>query len=194
MIKGSMKYISKYTGVIAVALLWLAVIDGMFRTNLNILDDRPISFLGVESSTALFFNSLLFVSAVLFSIFGLHLFKKFNSSKLFLGSYLIGQFAQIVAGLFQYGGSEKTIHTVAAFTLAAAIPTHMLLFALSISKDHQYLKRIVYKFYIAELAFFTVGITAFIFANGVSPLAEILPALPFHFWVFYLTFFVREEG
>ncbi len=180
-----MKFITKYSGVSAVVLLWIAVIGGMIKTDLSLVDDRPISFLGVAPETALYFNTLLFFSAILFAVYGAFHYKNLSLSKWFIVTFLIGQVAQVIAALYQYGGSDKLIHTVAAFTLAAAIPTYMLFFALSAPKN---LKSAAYKFYFTELLFFTVGITAFIFARGISPLAEILPALPFHAWILYSTF------
>jgi len=118
-------------------------------------------------------------------IFGVYLYRAFNSNKWFLATFLIGQAAQVIAALFQYGGEDKLIHTVAAFTLAVAIPIYMMSFAFSIKK--QPLRTIVFRYYYIELLFFTIGIGAFVFIKGISPLAEILPALPFHAWVLYLT-------
>lgn len=96
--------ILRYSGVVAVAILWAVVILGMVKSGLKLVDDRPISYLGINPSTAPIFNSILFISAIFFSLFGMFLYRKFKLSKLFLLAFLIGQIAQMTAALYQYGG------------------------------------------------------------------------------------------
>ena len=176
----------KYCGVFGVLTLWSVTLFGMLSSGLGLLDTRPISYLGVAPDSATFFNGGLFTSAVLFLLFGLYLYRKFQPSRIFIALFVVGQIAQIIAAIFVYEGTFKLVHTVAAFTLAGAIPFHMKYFALSLQQGD--IRQKALWLFKAENWFFIVGIGAFVFATGISPLAEILPALPFHAWIFYLTF------
>jgi len=181
----------KFSGVLAIIVLWSGISVSMYKAGLGLIDTRPISFAGTEPETSFLFSATLITSAILFGLFGYNIYRKYGCSKWFIITFMLGQIAQVVAALFQYGGEDKLIHTVAAFTLAGAIPTYMLFFALSIKTLS--LRSIAFRFYIIELLFFTVGIGAFIFVKGISPLAEILPALPFHAWIIYMTFFSLKQ-
>lgn len=172
-------------GMVGVCTLWFGVLYGMLQTGLGLLDTRPISFIGAQPGVDTIFNASLFVSAVLFFAFGLILHKRYHPPRSFLVLYCIGQVAQIIVALFIYEGSEKVVHTAAAFILAGSIPLYMRQF---LRADLPYgLRRRLATLYGIEKAAFVVGIGSFIFLTGVSPLAEILPALPFHAWIAVLT-------
>ena len=175
----------RFSGIAGVIILWTVTIIGMNLSGLGLIDDRPISFIGVQDQTALFFNIGLGASALLFFVFGLYLNNKYTLSKWFIVLLGIGQLAQIVAAIFPYGGSVKIIHTTAAFILAGCIPLYMKAFAVSLKTGP--FKRKAFLLYNLEKTCFVVGIGAFVFLSGISPLAEILPALPFHAWIYWLS-------
>ena len=181
----------RYFGIVGIILLWVGTIIGMLRSGLSLVDTRPISYIGVATDSALFFNSLLFLSAVCFVLFGVYLYKSIGLNKSFLLVFLIGQIGQMIAAILPYGGQYKIVHTVAAFTLATAIPIFMYIF--SKSKSLGNFKTSARRLFIAELIFFTVGISTFIFIDGISPIAEILPALPFHLWIILITVWIQKK-
>ncbi len=188
----SMKFkLPLLSGVLGVLLLWVGVSIGAYRSGLSLTDSRPLSYIGVSTESALLFNAALLVSAVLFSVYGIFLYKWFKLSRFFLTIFLIGQFSQVVAAIIPYGGTYKIIHTYAAFTLAGCIPLYILLFVLS--KNLKSFKRTAKTLFIAEVVCFIIGIGTFVFIKKVSPLAEILPALPFHAWIVLSTIYIYKR-
>ncbi len=174
------KYVP-YTGLLGVVIIWAGTIVGMFLAGLNLFDKRPISYLGVNASSELLFTLTLLLSAVLFSVFGIYVYKILGLPKKFLAAYLVGQVGQMVAALVPFGGPYKLIHTYAAFTLAFSIPFHMYFFTRAHKPERFHMLGTV--LFRAELLCFVVGIGTFVFIQKAAPITEILPAIPFHAWL-----------
>jgi len=181
----------RFSGVAGIFVLWTFTVTGMVRANLGLVDTRPLSYLGVDPSSASLFSSGLIISALLFIAFGVHVRKYFNVRSRFLTFLLIGQAGQLIAAIAPYGEQSqfKLLHTVAAFVLAFSLPVLIRSFAYSQTHTSQFkLYLWLYRF---ELLTFVIGIGLFIFTSGIAPIGEALPAIGFHVWIIALTFLSR---
>lgn len=181
----------RYSGLIGVVILWLGISLAMFRTGLGFIDNRPISYLGVDPASSMLFSVSLLASAFLFFGFGFYVRQAFGVKNRFLPYLIIGQMGQIIAAIAPYGmqSQYKRIHTVAAFTLAFSLPFLIRAFARSQNKSRY---RNIYSglLRLEEIAFI-VGIGLFVFTKGIAPLGEALPAIGFHVWIIVVTFVSR---
>lgn len=185
--KSSLIKLQPYTGLVAVAMIWAGTLISMYRTGLGLLDDRPISFLASDPASRLLFVSSLIMSAVLLIIYGLYINRQFKVNNKFLKYLVAGQIGQIILAVSPYGETPiGVIHLLAAFTLAFSLPLLIKQFAISQNQSpyhrtYQYLLRI-------EQVSFVIGIGLFIFARGLAPLGEAMPAVGFHLWIIVVTY------
>jgi len=186
--KKYLTYLQQYSGVCGVLILWISITVAMHRAHLGLIDARPISYLGVNSVSQTLFSVSLLISAFLFVTFGYYIKRQFQVTNNFMAYFLIGQAGQVIAALSPYGmhSRYKMIHTVAAFTLAFSLPFLIQQFALSQSTS-QHHRLFVFLLRIEQCAFL-IGISLFIFTEGIAPLGEALPALGFHIWIIVLTY------
>ncbi len=184
-------YAWRYSGLIGVAILWFGISLAMFRTGLSFIDNRPISYLGVDPASSVLFSISLLASAFLFISFGFYVRQVFNVTNRFLPYLIIGQIGQIIAAIAPYGmqSQYKRIHTVAAFVLAFSLP--FLIRAFAHSQANSRYKNIYSRLVRLELVAFIVGIGLFVFTKGIAPLGEALPAIGFHAWIIVVTFIPR---
>ncbi|MDQ3065390.1 MAG: hypothetical protein M3Q36_03930 [bacterium] len=187
MIKNNLDRVLGFSGIIGIVVLWATILIGMSISGLKLIDSRPFSSLGVDPQTASLFSTGLIISAALFSIFGFFLQRKFAVKSKFLMYLLIGQAGQVVAALAPYGSDSryKTLHTLAAFTLALSLPILIRSFAYS-QINSKYFKLYIRLFRL-ELAAFLIGMGIFIFTTGIAPLGQAMPAIGFHIWIIALT-------
>lgn len=180
--------LQRYSGVLAVVILWSATLISMSRTGLGLFDDRPISFLGTDPASRLLFSGSLIISAFLLINYAYYVRREFAVKNKFFRYFVIGQICQIILALSPYG--ERTvsgvIHLIAAFTLAFSLPLLIKQFTISQQdkKHHQlyqYLLRI-------EQVSFIFGMGLFIFTRGLAPLGEAMPAIGFHLWILVVTY------
>ncbi len=174
----------RYGGVAVVVVLWIFVGAAMMRAHLGLFDSRPLSYLGTNPDSNRLFSCGLIVAALLMIGFSFYLRKRFQLNNWFSGTVLVGQLAQIIAAIIPYGGNAKRYHTIAAFVLAFSIPAMMWLYA----KQKKTNQRLAYKFVIAELIDFVLGIGWFIFTNNAAPFSQILVAVVYHAWLIGLSF------
>lgn len=178
----------QFAGIAGVLVLWTTISIGMVRAHLGLIDNRPISFLGVYQPTKLLFTFGLVVSGILFLLFASYLAKQYKVRNNFLKYFIIGQVGQIIAGVIPDSPhtTYKIVHTIAGFILAFSLPFLIREFAIS-QKGSKY-KAIYDGLFKLELVLFIIGIGLFISVNGVAPLGEILPTLGFHLWVIALSY------
>lgn len=178
----------RFSGLATVSILWSTILIGLHRAHLDIFGNWPLSYLGVNHDSRLLFNGGLILSALTLLLFLWYLSVQYVTTKWFLSVIAIGQVGQIIAAIFMFGGDQpsKTIHTLAAFTLAASIPIGLWTFALSQQKP---LKKLALRLAWLQTACFVVGIGSFAFVLHGAPAGQILPALAFHLWIIVITFY-----
>ena len=165
------------SGILAVTLLWLGVGVGIALAELPLIGSKPLSALGTMPESALLFNTSVSVSALFFSVYFYRLYRRHRLPAQFALVAFINVAAQFLVGIFSYEGREQIIHTSAAFTWAFSIPILMRIFYL-----HARIRPSIL-FLRAEYAAVFIGIGLFVFTEGIAPLAEMLPALPYHAWI-----------
>lgn len=177
----------KYSGLLGILVLWTCILIGMSRAGLGLIDMRPISYLGVDPLSAVWFSSGLLISAVLFISFGFYVVRTFEVKNRFLLYLIIGQIGQSIAAITPYGmqSQYKLLHTIAAFILAFSLPFLIRYFMLSQTDRPNF--RIYSWLFWLELITFAVGMTLFIFTKGIAPLGQALPAIGFHLWIIIVT-------
>ncbi len=182
-----------YSGVAGVAVLWTGVLLAMQRAGLGLIDSRPFSSLGVDPASARLFSVSLLLSALLFVNFAYYVKSAFHVHNRFMLYFLIGQAGQAVAAVTPYGDNSpyRLLHTVAAFSLAFSLPLLIRQFAASESRSrHHPLYRRLLRL---EQLSFVVGIGLFMFARGIAPLGQALPAIGFHIWIIAVTYISRRQ-
>jgi hypothetical protein len=185
MLTDMIKKVSKYSGVGAVLILWLAIPWGMHLIGLHLFGSRPISYLGVDPRTRVLFRSALILAAVLMSIFGIRVRQVFRAGNGFLCFLIIGQLSQIVTALVIDSGQMKQVHTIAAFAIAFSLPP--LLWRFAVSQSSGPFRKLSRSLFFAELVSFTLGLGLFIAVSGVGAFGEILTVLFFHLWAVTVT-------
>ncbi len=193
MIEKIIHCIKLYSGVLGVLFLWTFILIGMYNTGLGLIDDRPISSLGVNHESRFLFTWGLIGSALLFTTFAYYIKDAFHTNQKFVVYFLIGQVGQVVAAIVPYGQNNpyRIIHTVAAFILAFSLPFLIYEFAKSQKRDRS--KQIFTRSVYFELLLFSVGIGLFIFTSGIAPLGQALPAIGFHIWIFIVTYYALTD-
>jgi hypothetical protein len=182
------KNLQKYSGVLGVTIIVTGVVTAMHHIGLGFIDARPISYLGVDTRTAVLFSGSLLLSALLFISFAFHVTRSYSTGSKFKWYFIAGQIGQMIAALVPYSANstQHRIHTSAAFALAFTLPLLIWQFARSQKKSKNH--RLFIKLLRLEQVTFVVGIGLFIFTKGIAPLGEILPTLGFYTWIFVLTF------
>ncbi len=179
--------IRRFSGVAGVAILWSATVLAMRRGHVGLVDSRPLSYLGVNPSTAQLFSVGLLASSALFICFAFYVMHAYRTNNRFLVYFLIGQVGQIIAAVTPYGQKSgyRLIHTLAAYTLAFSLPFLIREFARSQKSGHYH--RLYRQLTILEIIAFVIGIGIFTTTHGIAPLGEALPAIGFHVWIIAVT-------
>lgn len=186
--------VQRYSGLLGVIVIWTSILIGMSRAGLGLIDGRPISHLGVDRMSAVWFSFGLLLSAGLFVNFGAYVARAFEVKNRFLLYLVIGQIGQSIAAISPYGmhSPERQIHTISAFVLAFSLPFLMRAFARSQSASHYFM---IYIWLLRlEILLFIVGMNVFIFTQGLAPLGQALPAVGFHVWIIVLTIISIKSG
>lgn len=183
----------KYSGIVAIAILWSSVGFSLLLIWFDVLGGMPISYLGVYPDSKLLFNGGLIVSAFLLLVFLYYLNQKLALTKAFKTVFVIGQMSQIIVALTPYDATTiiRPIHTVAGFVLAITLPLGMWLFGNTPDLSSK-MKRVSRQFFMAELAIFIVGISWFVFATRGAALSEIAVAMFFDIWIIVVSYEVFE--
>ncbi len=178
----------RFAGAAAVVTLWLSVGFGMYRTGLDFLGDRPISYLGTDPRSAPVFRGGLMVAALLMAGFAWFVSNWFSAPRSFLVVFLIGLAGQVVAAvvLLTGPGSSHAIHNAGGLVLGASLPMLMWRFASGLPSGRGRRRRIEgYGLCLLEVAACVAGVA--LSASMRAPVAEIVPALVFHLWVAVVT-------
>jgi hypothetical protein len=175
--------------VAAVALLWTTVIVGMGRTGLGFPDDRPISYLGADPRTVALFRTGLLVATFLLAGFGWFVTRRFASPRSFLVVLLIGLAGQAVVAVVPISGHgvAHAVHTVAGLVLGLSLPLLMWRFAAGLRRGSR--RSLSYALFWLEVAASVVGIV--LSRASRATIAEVVPAVVFHLWVFVVTVLAR---
>jgi hypothetical protein len=161
----------RYSGPAGVLVLWLGTIINVHKTNLNLLGSQPLSSMGVDPRATGLFLSTLVLSAVLFSMFAIGLYKDPSVPKSFVSAMLLGHLGEALTGIIPLSGSTDGLHRFVAYLWAFSLPVSMYLY-----KRSPRLARI-------ELLATIGGIGSFILIGRALPVCQIVVALPFHYWV-----------
>jgi hypothetical membrane protein len=175
----------RYSGVLAVLVLWVVIPAEMHHIGLHLFDVHPISYLGVDPRTRALFSSALIISALLMICFGVEVKKRFRASNGFLIALVIGQLCQIITALVPDKGSIRPLHSAAAYLIAISLPLLLWRFVRSQPKDR--FGSINRALFAGELIAMPVGILLFVLVSGVGPFGEILTVVFFHLWVLFMT-------
>ncbi len=175
----------RYSGTVGVAVVWMGISILMLAGNLSLIDPRPISYLGLNPSTATAFTGILLLSAGLFTGFAFYIAHAYRTNFWFLFFFLTGQAGQVIAALVPISSETDLgqIHTPAAFTLAFSFP--LLIAAFTLSQKRVQYRKLYCWLLVFELVTFAIGIGSFIFTRGAAPLGEIVTALGFHIWIIF---------
>lgn len=185
----------RYSGLLGIVILWTSILIAMSRTGLMLVDDRPISYLGIDPLSSGLFSFGLLASALLFLSFGLYVKRVFAvKNNKFLIYIIIGQVSQSIVAIAPYGmkAQYKLLHTIAAFTLAFTLP--LLISAFTYSQIGTKYFRIYKGLLLFELLMFVVGMGLFIFTRGIAPLGEALPAIGYHLWIVTVTIIAANSA
>ena len=184
--------LTKWSGLAAVAALWLTQTTLTVALDFDLLGVRPLSDMALDADLGFLFGVGLMASALLFVTFLRYLRRRYALGPAFCVAMLIGMAGQFVAGVVPIGGTGITnrIHVTAALVLGASIPALMWRFAAGQRRGDW--RRRCYGLFWLEAAACAVGLA--LSRHQVAPLAEILPALAFHAWVGVVTLDAHGHG
>lgn len=182
-------YWRRYGGIAMVAILWSTTLINVYLVELNLFGNNPLSYLGTDDRSAFLFSFGLISAALALLLFAQYLKDVFVITKSFLIALYVGQIGQIIAALVHFGGEQpdRTIHTVAALTLAFSIPIALWRFATAQKSSR--VRRIAYALFWLELTGFIIGIGLFSFVINGAPIGQIMPAIGFHAWILYFSLY-----
>lgn len=175
----------RWTGVAAVLVLWSTQALAVSRTAFDLVGERPLSDLVNRPGGEWLFPIGLVVAAVLFLVFLGYIRTTYLVGAAFTIAMAVGMTGQLVAGILPIGGDGWVgrTHVISALVLGASIPVLMWRFAAD-QPPGPWRTRCYRLFWLEALAC-AIGIV--LSRRHVAPLAEILPALAFHLWVFVVT-------
>ncbi len=175
-----------YAGVAAVATAWTTLLTAMALSRFDVLGPDPLSYLGTDPRSSVLFTIGLAVPALLFTAFHFQVRRRYPASTGFSVVMLLGLAGQMVAAFVPIGGDPTAhrIHTVCALALGISLP--LLMWRFAASQPPGGWRRLSYRLFWAEAAACAVGL--WLSANSIAPVAEILPGIVFHVWVFTVTF------
>lgn len=175
-----------YTGVAAVATIWVSLTAASVAVGFDLFGEQPISYLGTSSGPPWLFTLGLMVSALLLAAFHRFVRIRYPVGSGFSFAMLAGLGGQLVAAVVPIGGEAGAhrIHTTSALVLGASLPLLMWRFAAAQPPGRW--RRVTYRIFFAEVLACAVGL--YLSARSIAPVAEILPAAVFHIWVIVITF------
>ena len=183
---GGMKRYLRYSGVAAVATAWTTLLSAAAVSGFDLLGPDPLSYMGSDPRVATLFTIGLAVPAVLFAAFCLNVRRRYPVPTSFAVVMLAGLFGQMVAAFVPIGGdpTDHRIHTTFALALGISLPLLMWRFAAGQAPGPW--RRLAYRLFFLEAAACVAGL--YLSARSIAPVAEILPGIAFHVWVFVVTF------
>lgn len=176
----------RYLGVAAVTTAWTTLLTAAAVSRFDLLGPEPLSYMGTDARSAVLFTIGLAVPAVLFAAFHFDIRRRYPVSTGFSVVMLAGLAGQMVAAFVPIGGDPTAhrIHTTCALALGISLP--LLMWRFAAAQPHGPWRRLSYRLFWTEAAACAVGL--WLSARSIAPLAEILPGVAFHAWVFTVTF------
>ena len=157
----------------------------MWQAGLDVTDDRPISYLGTDPSTMALFRGGLIVATVLLVGFAWAVERRLARPTGFFGVFLVGMAGQAVVATVSIAGEGAlhAIHTTGGIVLGLSLPLLMWRFAAGQPSGRW--RRQSYGLMWLEVAGVVAGVA--LSRAGRAVMAEVLPAIVFHLWVFVVT-------
>ncbi len=179
------------TGVAAVVTAWTTLLTASAVSGFDLLGPDPLSYLGSDPRVATLFTIGLAVPAALFSAFCLDVRRRYRLPAGFPIVMLTGLAGQMVAAFVPIGGDPTAhrIHTTFALALGISLP--LLMWRFAAGQEPGRWRRTSYLLFFAEAAACVAGL--YLSARSIAPVAEILPGVAFHVWVFVVTFRSQPE-
>ncbi len=181
----------RFTGVAAVVTAWTTLLTASAVSGFDLLGPDPLSYLGSDPRVATLFTVGLAVPAILFSAFCLDVRRRYRLPAGFPIVMLTGLAGQMVAAFVPIGGDPTAhrVHTTFALILGISLPLLMWRFAAGQAPGPW--RRTAYRLFFVEAAACVAGL--YLSARSIAPLAEILPGVAFHAWVFVVAFRSQPE-
>jgi len=175
----------RYAGVAAVATVWTTLLTAMAVSHFDVFGPEPLSYLGSDPRSATLFTIGLAAPAVLFVAFHHDVCRRYPVGAGFSAVMLAGLAGQMVAGFVPIGGDPTAhrVHTVCALALGASLP--LLMWRFAAGQPAGPWRRRTYRLFWAEVAACAVGV--WLSARSIAPVAEIVPGVVWHAWVFVVT-------
>jgi hypothetical protein len=153
----------------------------MWRTGLGLADDRPISYLGADSRTAVLFRGGLILATVLLVSYAWAVGGRLPRPASFLVVFTVGMAGQAVVAVVSIAGpgASHAIHTSAGIVLGLSLPVLMWRFAAGQPPGRW--RRQSYGVMWLEVAGGVAGIA--LSRAGRATIAEVVPAVVFHLWI-----------
>ncbi len=181
----------RFTGVAGVATVWTTLLTAAAVSQFDMFGPEPLSYLGTDPRSSVLFAIGLAVPAILYTAFHRYLRGRYPTSIGFSIAMLGGLAGQMVAAFVPIGGDPTLhrIHTVSALGLGISLPLLMWRFAAAQPPGRW--RRLTYRLAIAEVVACVVGV--WLSSRSIAPVAEIVPGVVFHAWIFTVTF-ARPEA
>lgn len=177
------------SGVMAVIVVWGAMIIGMFRSGLRLFDSRPLSYLATNHSSKYLFTCGLLIGAALLFIFLACMQRAMYLSRRFLLYFALGQVCQIIIALTPYGHPTllDELHVTVALLLASLVP--LMISEFVISQQRHLLKEAYFIVLRIALLLYLIGmyILLFAFNSGIYPMGEAVIVIAFNLLVLVMS-------
>ena len=172
---------ARWSGVAAIAVLWIGIGVAVVRTGFDLLGALPLSRLAADGRAEPIFGPSLVVAALLFVLFCVDVTRRYPVGRAFPVVMVAAMAGQLVTGVVPIGepGESDPVHVAAGLTLGGLIPVFLGLFALAQPAGPW--RETAVRLFVAQLAATVVGVA--LSGSGRAALAEMLPALLFHVWV-----------
>jgi hypothetical protein len=176
----------RYTGAVAVVVLWTTMGAGMALTGLGFSDEDPLSYLGTDTRSAWLFTSGMLVSAILLAAFYLFVRRWYACSGSFLIVGFIGLTGQVVAGVVPLSGHGETWHAVhATGGIVVGLSLPVLMWRFAASQERGTWRNLSYVMFWLEVVACIVGVM--LSQSMRAPIAEIVPGAGYHLWIIIVT-------
>ncbi|MEA2826326.1 MAG: hypothetical protein QOG43_765 [Actinomycetota bacterium] len=182
----------RYTGVAAVATVWTTLLTASAVSGFDLLGPDPLSYMGSDPRAATLFTIGLAVPAILLAAFHHDVRRRYPVGAGFSVAMLGGLAGQMVAAFVPLGGGPAAHRIHTAFALALGVSLPLLMWRFAAGQQPGPWRRLAYRLFLAEAAACAAGL--YLSARSIAPLAEILPGIAFHTWVFVVTFRSQPEA
>ena len=148
--------------------------------------------MGSDPQAVTLFTIGMAVPAILLTLFHFDVRRRYPVGAGFSIAMLGGLAGQMVAAFVPIGGDPTAhrIHTTFALALGISLP--LLMWRFAAGQEPGPWRRLAYRLFWVEAAACVAGL--YLSARSIAPVAEILPGIAFHIWVFVVTFRSQPEA